>query len=49
MTYLDSLAVATWMALDADTPEALLPLTVANQAAALCGCDADQIRLVHLH
>jgi len=48
VTYLDSLAVATWMALDTETPDTLLPLVVANQAAMLRGCDTDRVRPVYL-
>jgi len=41
MYYFDSITVATQRAGYADTPDALLPLTISNEAALLAGLDSD--------
>lgn len=43
MNYFDSITVAAQHAGYADTPEALLPLTISNEAALLAGLDSDRV------
>lgn len=41
--YFDSITVAAQHAGDDDTPDALLPLTISNEAALLAGFDSDRV------
>jgi len=41
MNYIDCITVAVQHSHDRDVPEALLPLTISNEAALLAGLDSD--------
>ena len=43
MTYRDSITIAAQHAQDWDVPEELLPLTISNEAAMLCGLESDRM------
>ena len=43
MTYFDCIAFAVQHAQDWDVPQALLPLTIVNEAALLAGLDSDRL------
>ena len=41
--YFDSITVAAQQSGYSDTPDALLPLTISNEAALLAGLDSDRV------
>ena len=43
MTYHDSISTALHHAMDEDLPQHLWPLTIASEAARLCGLDSDRM------
>ena len=43
MTYRDSITIAAQHAQECDVPEELLPLTISNEAAMLCGLESDRM------